>query len=347
MGKKWKLLAALLVGAYLTGRFLLPVAMPFLIGAALAALAEPGVRFFTRRGLGRKVSSVLCLGVSIVLLACLLVVLGAAVYRQAGTVAKQLPGVLESTQRGMAQVEGFLLSSSRQMPEGVQGVVQGAVERMFSSGSRILEKVAEVVLRTAGQIISGIPNGALFAGTAVLSAFMISSQGPQLKKSLRRWLPKSWEQTWQPALLRLRKALGGWLRAQLLIMLVTYGLLAVGLTVLGIRQGFLWAILIAFLDALPMIGTGIVLGPWALVLLVQGKVVQAVGMAALLVAAAVLRSAIEPKLLGKELGLHPLLTLIAMYGGFRLWGVLGMILSPLLAVTAKQTVDCFLDWGEV
>lgn len=348
MGRNLKMLVLLFAAVWIGVQYLLPVAMPFLLGALLAAAAEPGVRFLeSKLHWKRTVASVAGLIVSFVLLLSVLVVAAAVVYRQVGQLAGQVPALLGTAQGGLEQVEGYLLSSARKMPDGVEGVVRGAVERMFSSGSAVLERLADSVLAMAGHIIGGLPNGALFLGTAVLSSFMISSQAPALRSAWRRWAPPAWNSTWRPALLRLRRAVSGWLRAQLLLTGLTYLLVAGGLTLLRVKYGFLWAVLIALLDALPMVGTGIVLVPWAVVVLVQGEPVRALGMVCIYIAAAVMRSALEPKLLGRQLGLNPLLTLAAMYTGFRLWGMVGMILSPLLAVTAVQTADCFLKKGDI
>ena len=348
MSKKLKILALFLLGAWLALKYVLPLAMPFLLGATLAVVAEPGVRFMqSKLHLRRSAASVASLGLSLVLLVSVLVVAAAVMYRQMGMLAQRVPSLLGSAQGGLEQVEGFLLSSTRQMPEGVQGVVQGAVERMFSNGSAVLERLAESARRLAGHIIGGIPGSALFLGTAVLSGFMISSQWPHLRAAWLSRAPAAWKTTWKPTLLRLRRALGGWLKAQLLLTGVTYLIVAGGLLLLQVQYGFLWAGIIALLDALPMIGTGIALVPWAVVMLVQGEPIRALGMVAIYIAATVTRSALEPKLLGRQLGLNPLLTLVALYAGFRLWGMVGMILSPLLAVTAVQTADCILERGEL
>ena len=93
------------------------------------------------------------------------------------------------------------------------------------------------------------------------------------------------------------------------------------------------------MDAVPLLGTGTVLIPWSLVCLLQRNHVRSVGLLLLYGVTALTRSALEPKLVGKQLGLDPLLTLAALYTGYRLWGIGGMILSPLIAVTAVQLTE--------
>jgi predicted PurR-regulated permease PerM len=96
----------------------------------------------------------------------------------------------------------------------------------------------------------------------------------------------------------------------------------------------IWAFGIALVDAVPLLGTGIILLPWSLISLVQKNNLLAIGLLATYGAASICRTLWEPRLLGKQLGLDPLVTLMALYFGYQAWGILGMIFSPLLAVTA-------------
>lgn len=95
----------------------------------------------------------------------------------------------------------------------------------------------------------------------------------------------------------------------------------------------------ALVDAVPVLGTGTVLLPWSLILFLQGDNARSIGLLGLYGVISLTRSVLEPKLVGRELGLDPLVTLFALYAGYKLWGIGGMILSPLLAVTAIQLVS--------
>ena len=105
---------------------------------------------------------------------------------------------------------------------------------------------------------------------------------------------------------------------------------------LRIPYGLLWAVLTALVDAFPILGTGAVLVPWSLVSLAQGNVAQGIGIAGIYAVVAVTRSVLEPRLVGRQLGLDPLITLFALYAGYRLWGLAGMLLAPMAAAMAAQ-----------
>ena len=125
-------------------------------------------------------------------------------------------------------------------------------------------------------------------------------------------------------------------------MLITFGELAVGFLLLRVDLALLLAALVALVDALPVFGTGTVLLPWAVLALLGGETGLALGLLALYAAVSFVRSLLEPKLVGGKVGLPPLAALLAMYVGFRAFGVAGMILSPLAAILIKQLHDCGL-----
>ena len=93
---------------------------------------------------------------------------------------------------------------------------------------------------------------------------------------------------------------------------------------------------VALVDALPVLGTGTVLVPWAVICFLQGEGARAIGLLGVYAVVTLSRSMLEPKLVGRHLGLDPLVTLMALYVGYKLWGVGGMIFAPLLAVTIMQ-----------
>ena len=126
-----------------------------------------------------------------------------------------------------------------------------------------------------------------------------------------------------------------YLRAYLLILLTTFAELFVGFLILRVRYAFLLSLLIAVVDIFPVLGVGTVLIPWAVVLLIRKNFYLGFGLLILYGVVTVLRQIIEPRLVGKSLGLHPLAALIASYAGWRWFGFLGMALGPVAAMAVK------------
>ena len=327
----------LFAGLWLMGRYLLPTLLPFLLAALLALAAEPLVSFLhDRLRIPRGAAS--GIGVSIALLLAVLAVLTlcALLLRQLGSLSGVLPDLGKTAQEGMDSLEGFLVDLAQKTPQTVSPILTRGVENFFSDSTQLLDQITAKVLSLASGILTRIPDSALGFGTWILASFMISAKLPNIRAWISQKLPESWRQQYLPAVRRLKRSLSGWLTAQLKLTGITFLILCGGFFLLRIRHAPLWALLISLLDALPILGTGTVLVPWSLVNLLQGAHARALGLLGIYAAAALLRSVLEPKFIGKQLGLDPLATLLAMYTGYRLWGILGMLLSPLLAVTVTQ-----------
>ena len=122
-------------------------------------------------------------------------------------------------------------------------------------------------------------------------------------------------------------------------LIINIVLLLLGFLLIGIPRALLWAALVALVDAVPVLGTGTVLVPWALVRFLQGDVLQGAGLLATFSVAWLVRSVLEPRIVGRSLGLDPLISLVAFYVGFKLWGIPGMILAPMAAALIKSLLD--------
>lgn len=315
-------------------RFLLPLALPFLLGLGLALAAEPLVGFLHRRRVPRSLSAGIGVTVAFCLLGILLLLLGAMVLGQLRVLAGVMPDLEEAAGTGIGQLRCWLMQLTERAPESFRPLLQENVSGLFSDGSALLEQALRFLLGLAGGFLSRVPDSALTLGTGLISAYLISAKLPALRSSAH--LPREGLRRAAEGLHRLREVLGSWLMAELTLMGVTLALLLGGLVLLRIPYAPVWALLIALVDVLPVLGTGTVLVPWAAICLIQGQTARGIGMAGLYLTIALTRSMLEPRLLGRRLGLDPLVTLIAMYAGYKLWGFGGMLLAPMLAVTARQ-----------
>jgi sporulation integral membrane protein YtvI len=166
--------------------------------------------------------------------------------------------------------------------------------------------------------------------------FMISVRLPKLRAMLSQAMPEKWRNSYLPILRRVRGTLWGWLKAQLTLSGLCFFLVCTGLLILGVDYAPVWALVIALVDAIPVLGTGTILIPWALAGLLQGNHVFSLGLLGIYLCAMLSRTVLEPRLVGKHLGIDPLMTLIALYIGYRIWGFGGMLLSPLLCAAATE-----------
>lgn len=328
-GKQALYIIAAIVVLFLSMEYVLPLLLPFLLGSLMAFGVEPEVGFLQRKlHFPRFLASVLGVTVGLVLLFGLVAALTTLLLRQLQRLGNALPELTVTVSSGLELLQSWLLRLSDRLPKEMGETVERAIISLFGSGSRLLERLAGMVLSAANRLLGWLPGGALSLGTGILSAYMISIELPRLKKIT--FFSK------ESRLLsfgrNLRDILLSYGKAQLLLMGIIFAMLLAALWFFHIPFSPLWAFLIAIIDAIPVLGTGVVLVPWSIVCMLQGAQSRSIGLLALFAATTIGRTVLEPKFLGKELGLDPLLTLIAMYIGFRLWGILGLILAPLGAV---------------
>jgi len=137
----------------------------------------------------------------------------------------------------------------------------------------------------------------------------------------------------------LLKALMGQLRSQVTISMVVMFFLMLSLGISGVRYGAVIGMLIGIADALPLFGAGVFLIPWSLVSFLLGQTGLGVTLACLYAGAIIIRQILEPRLVGRQLGLYPLAAMAAMYIGYRLFGFVGLIAGPVLLTLAKAVLD--------
>ena len=312
---------------------LLPVVVPFLLGLGLALIAEPAVDWLHQKvGLPRYVATAIgVLGVFVLSITLLTFILS-ILLRQINHISQLLPTLTDTVIQGTALLQHWLLSLAESVPEAVQPVVNNMIGSLFQNGSGFLQHLVDQLPKMAGSALGRLSSGFIGLVTTILSAFMISARLPLLQQRVKQLIPT---QIFS-AMRGFRQTLGHWILAQGKLAGIAFILLWLGFLILRIPQGLLWAGLITLVDILPILGVGTVLLPWSLVSYLQGNPPKALGLAGIFLVIWLIRSILEPKLVGKELGLDPLVTLLCIYAGFRLWGIMGMLLAPMAAVCLVQ-----------
>ena len=338
--RKIIILFAAFFAIWLFLRYLLPVSLPFLLGGGLALAAEPLVDFLSgklriRRGFATGIG----ISMAFALLVLLLMILGALAVKEMTRLTAVLPQAQQMVQAGLLSVRDFLLSMSQRLPEGISDTMTRTVLELFSGSAALLSRATSKALSMATGLLGKLPDGALGFGTGLISSYMISAKLPRIRDYLRRRIPAPWKEKYLPALHAVKTSVGAYLMAQGKLAAITFAIVTGGLLILRVRPAPLWGFMIALVDAVPLLGTGTVMLPWALVCFLQENHVRAIGLLAVYATALTTRSVLEPRLIGKQMGIDPLVTLIALYLGFRLWGVLGMLLAPLTAATAIRLAN--------
>ncbi len=304
--------------------------MPFIIGFVIASMVQPmakGLSKVTR--INRKLSSVLCLIFSYGVIVFAVWLLGAKIGGSVMDLFTKLPtyydnnilpflsnlaGMIENLE---AQISPETLNQIYQMIENVADTLRNYVIRFSSS---VLSGLAGTTARIPFYFISFI--------FTILASVFISMDYKKIMGFLHRQFSPRWQDFMSDARKHVGKTALGYLRAYAIIWVMTFTELSIGLSVLKIENAIGIAALIAIADILPVLGTGTVVIPWAVFALFTQNYYLAIGLAVLYVVVLVVRNFAEPKILGDQLGLNPLVTLVAIYLGYLLMGVLGMIILP-------------------
>ena len=208
-------------------------------------------------------------------------------------------------------------------------------EAVRTTAERLVSRLSGFLSSGTVALLSSLPTVLLSLTVFLFSCYYFTAEPDTVSRRLYARLPGRW----QAGLSRWRTGAGRscrqYLRAALLLALITFAEMFAGLMILRKPYAFLLALLIAFVDFLPVLGTGTVLIPWGVAELLLGNTSSGLGLLILYGVSAVLREIIEPHLVGRSLGIHPLVSLFSVYAGYRLFGVPGMIAAPLAVAVIK------------
>ncbi len=354
--EKWAsmLFCLAFVGAlgFLALRYLLPVCIPFFAAWLLAALVRAPAQGLSKH---LHLPQKLCAPVLLCLFTALLVWLSGLAVR---SLLSELSRLAERTLSGqgalgaMLDSEPFEILSERipllarlelfeRHPE-LRERLHTAVSEL---SSELVHSITAGIPRFVGRVVSALPTVFLATVVTLIAGFTLCIEGDALRAGAWSHIPLLWQQRLSRVGERLREFFRGYLQAYLWLLLLTFGELLIGFLLLRVEYAFLLALLIAVVDMLPVLGVGTVLIPWAVIELLQKDYRLGVGLLILFGAVSLMRQILEPRLVGRRLGLHPLLTLFASYAGWQLFGFLGMLLAP-LAVMAIKSAVVLLFWNK-
>ena len=305
--------------------------IPFILGFAFARIVKPVVDFISVKcKIHRKIVSVFVLLLFYALLFFLIWILGAKLITSLIGLFSGLPDFYKfNIYPLIMDIINWFTDLSRQISPEVLGEIENMSKSLISTlGGNVVELSTTAVGKIAG-ISSNLPLILISFIFTILSSIFISSDYDKVKGFIKKQVPEKYRGTISDIRLTIISAVGSYLRAYGILILITSIELFIGFTIIGINNAIVLAILIALIDIFPILGTGTVVIPWAIISLIQGNIFRGIGLAIIYVAVLLIRQIIEPRIVGAQLGQHPVVTLIAIYIGFLWMGVFGMILLPI------------------
>lgn len=334
----------LIAGVYLVLRFLVPPMTPFIIGMLVAWLLRRPALFLTEKlhvpHKLRKLPSVLLTAAFYVLVIGLLFFVGVQVGSVLGDLLPRLPDlvtnqILPLINRSVEIVKEFLgqydIAAAEQIDDWFRDLSSEIITLITSFSTSAVKFISGVA--------AGMPSLILKIVLTVISTFYFSLDFDRIIAFLRSLLPKKALGMLHSLKEKGQKSLGVFVRSYILVFLMTFAELSLGFAILRLPYPALLGIVVAVVDILPVLGTGLVLLPWALICVIIGNYFLGIGLLVLYIAITVIRNIVEPKLVGEQIGLHPLATLISMFVGLQIFGLIGLFAFPVTLSILVQFKD--------
>lgn len=322
--------------------------MPFIIGWFLALLANPPVRFFEEKiKIKRKAGSALVI-VSVIAGICLLIyVIGNRLVKELIGLIRIIPDMWNDIKMEFVGVTQKWSNVIDSLPREVVEKAEGLGEVIGTEVSVIVGEMSVPTADALGNFAQNIPGAIIAIIMCLLSAYFFVAEKDYVTNFLKKVFPDAWMKKCLLLKQTTIDVILGYLKAQFKIEIWVYLLVAAGLMLLKVRYGYLIAIPIALLDILPVFGTGTILIPWTIFKLLTGDYMYALGLLIIWGVGQLLRQIIQPKMIGDSMGMAPIPTLILLYVGYKLAGVVGMIVAvPLGILVLAMNEAGFFDNGK-
>lgn len=309
--------------------YIFPYFLPFILALVVAVIFDPLVVWLTKK---TRVNRIVCV---IFLHTTLFIGSIASLYKLFSLMVKE--GIFYI--KKIPETFETLIQNNQHFYDFYNGLSEQSQDYITKSSSTLVQKTTEFLSNSAGDVFLVVKNfPAYFVALIVfvIAVYLIALDLPNLKSRLFKFIPDyDSQRKVDIVLVKLNKAIVGFIQAQIILSTLTFLFVAVGFFMIGVENIIAVSLLTVFVDLLPILGTGMVLVPWGCYLIFTGSIGQGVGLVVLFVSVTFFRRVIEPKLIGNTIGLNPLITLISLYVGFVFMGMIGMILGPAICIILK------------
>lgn len=312
--------------------------LPVLIGLGIGMLANPVVALLENKlKIHRKMGSVM-------MIIGVLTFLGIGLYWVVSLLVRQLIYLLRDIPHIVETVEGVSLPKNlskiyQSLPLELQNSLNNFVDNSIQEVTMASGEITPFVADTAKSAVNNIPIVLLYFIFSLLCAYFFVVDKDKIIEKYRTYCPQTLQRGIGFVYDMLAEILGGYFKAQAKLMGLVAGVIVISFFILKVRYALVLALIIALLDALPFLGTGTVLVPWAIFAAINGNYGLGIGLVVTYVLTQVLRRILEPKFVADGIGVHPFLAVIYMFVGFKLKGVLGMIVAVPLGMIVMTLIQ--------
>lgn len=315
---------------------------PFMIGILVALILERTINFLIKRTkVSRKAVGTILVILFYFILAFVIYLIISSLIKEAISISLGIPEIYDNIKTEYTDLYKKAIALIDKVPDNV-------VDSVYNVGLKILNQLITI----STDIINGIINFVMFLPKLMiyviitfLATLFIVTDKRAIMKFASDILPSKLTKKMFSVVSMSIKSLGSYLKAQCVMICITFIELFIAFLILRQEYPLTLALVVAIIDALPILGTGIVLTPWAIYSAVTGNLALGLGLLITYVIILIVRQLVEPRVVSHNIGVHPFLTLLAMYIGFKIFGLVGLIIGPVVLVIFKNVFAVMFEVG--
>lgn len=323
--------------------------IPFLIAFVISLIIEPLIRKVMKiTNLTRKVSAIITLILVFGLIIGLLIWGITSIVTEASNILTNLNDNMEMISFKIGDLVSKIKFDNLKIPEQIIEIANNTLNDLIGEGKNILQQALSKIIDT----VTHIPKIMIYIGITILATYFVCTDKMYILDQMEHHLPRNWVNKFGIKLRKIISSLGDYLKAECTLILISFFIVLIGLIIfdlIGMNVGYpvITALLIGFIDALPILGSGTIMIPWSIISAFNGDIKLAIALIGLYVVIIVIRQLIEPRIVSNHIGIHPIFTLIAMYTGFKVLGVIGMLIGPIVLIILNSIFETMIDNGVV
>lgn len=332
------MIITLVLGAIFLGAFF----WPFLIAIIIAMSLEKIIKLITKKTkLPKKLVGTILVIITYALIGTAIYLLISKLIKEIVIISVNIPKFYDYSVATYKNLYIKYINIKQDIPVVIS-------DKIYETGIKILDLGTTFATNLFNAILDFIifmPSILIYIIITFLATLFLVTDRGTIKKKMEDVLPNRSVEKVSDIMKSTFKSLGKYLRAQLIIITVTFFELLIAFLIIKQPYALTLALIISLVDALPILGTGTVLIPWSIYLFITGNIPFAIAIAVTYFVILIVRQLIEPKIVSHQLGVHPFITLIAMYIGFKIFGIIGMIIGPIVMVILKNVFATLFEAG--
>ncbi|MBR0414937.1 MAG: sporulation integral membrane protein YtvI [Clostridia bacterium] len=328
----------------------LPIVLPFFIAFVIALiLNKPSFKIHQKfPKIKKSAAGRILFLIVLIIIALIIAFAGVSIASYIKDFAKWLGANFKHIPGYLLGLKTKVLDATASLPDSIRGAVENALNKYASTDAIKSIDVSKILTGAAGGVWSfakGVPSVLVSTLIAIIATFFMFGAYDDIVLFIRAQLPERGRTMLSDVKSAFKDTIGKYALAYGKIILITFGEILVSLLLMKLFKIYkgsyipLIAAGIAIVDILPVLGTGSIVAPWAVICFVQGDIAMGIALLVMWGVISVIRQYIEPKLVGKQIGLNPVLTLFGMYVGLKVFGAIGMFGLPITIIVLKALQD--------